>query len=102
MNRIIQAGSRRMRRRIAALLSASGAALLTLVLAACNMAGDAAPSAASPAISSSGPAIAIAKWYGNHTAAISITYDSNSYTAPEINRFVADQGLVLEDRKSVV
>ena len=96
MNRIIQAGSRRMRRRIAALLSASGAALLTLVLAACNMAGDAAPSAASPAISSSGPAIAIAKWYGNHTAAISITYDSNSYTAPEINRFVADQGLVLD------
>lgn len=59
------------------------------------MASDAA-SSGSIAIPSSGPEIAIAKWFDNATAAISITYDANSYTAPEINRFVAEQGMVLD------
>lgn len=80
-----------------AALPAALAALLALALAACNTAGDATPDGvASPAVALSGPAIAIAKWYDNHTAAISITYDANSYNTPEINRFVAEQRLVLD------
>ena len=83
-------------RRTAAWLAVSGLALLTLSLTACGMAGGASDGVTSPAISSAGPAIAIAKWFDNRTAAVSITYDAKSQVTSEINRFVAEQGLVLD------
>lgn len=38
------------------------------------------------------PKDVIAKWLDNRTAAISITYDSNSYTSEEVKRFAAGLG----------
>ena len=95
MNCPVKASSRRMRRLVAR-LATSGTALLTLALTACSTAGGASDGVTSPAISSAGPAIAIAKWFDNRTAAVSITYDAKSQVTSEINRFVAEQGLVLD------
>lgn len=95
MGRAVANGKLRQRMRPAGWLAVSATVLLAVALTACSAAGDRL-SGASPAAPASGPAIAIAKWFDNRTAAISITYDSNSYTAPEINRFAAAQGLALD------
>ncbi len=42
------------------------------------------------------PAFAIAKWFDNHTAAISITYDGRPDANHPVNDSVLDMGLVLD------
>ena len=42
------------------------------------------------------PMFTIAKWFDNHTAAISITYDSTPNTRWPVDDFVLEQGLVLD------
>ena len=42
------------------------------------------------------PALTIAKWFDDHAAAISITYDGTSKAPNRIDKLVLDQGLVLD------
>ena len=72
-----------------------------VVIAGCNEAEDKRPSDGSArdridSANSRQAAFAIAKWFNNHAAAISITYDDWPDVNHPVDEFVLDMGLVLD------